>query len=178
MFRGIDMGWKTLKDHFSINHIVTSGSRSIYIGSPCVNDLVVINKETGRVVNNSTFLSLTMKEYPQLYEASPEDILQLINTQDDFEQSLIVYTYQGGEIIEKKCEQYGYPNVTHDGQLMYENTFSADKSQVIEWAIQTAEAGVRHFNQTLDRLKNDMNEVEASLIVEKDNLKKLKALSQ
>ena len=53
--------------------------------------------------------------------------------------SLPVYTYEGGEIIEHKCEAYGWPNLTDDGQVMYNNKFSSDRNEVVRWAKENAE---------------------------------------
>jgi len=36
----------------------------------------------------------------------------------------------------------GWPNVTHDGDLMYANTYSTDKGKVIEWC--EGKCRVRH----------------------------------
>jgi hypothetical protein len=68
-----------------------------------------------------------------------------------------VWTYQDGRIVEKQCEEYGWPNLTHDGQIMYENTYSPDRSKVIEWARKNAAAGrewaVEHLEETRQKLK-------------------------
>lgn len=53
---------------------------------------------------------------------------------DTFSASLPVYVFQDGQIVEKRCEAYGWPNCTHDGQCMYSNEFSEDREKVVEWA--------------------------------------------
>lgn len=72
-------------------------------------------------------------------EAGPETLRQLVQSPDSFAAAVTVYTYCGGDIIEKQCETSGWPNVTHDGEMMYENTFSTDKDQVVVWAKENAE---------------------------------------
>lgn len=146
------MGWKTLKERFGIGHIVQVTNAGIVIGSGYVSDLVTINSATGKVTENSTFAGFLRQHYPRLLSASAEDILSAISTEDTFDTSIPVYTYEGGTIIEKLCEQPSYPNVTHDGCLMYENTYSSDKSLVVQWAKRNAEAGIsliaRHIADT------------------------------
>lgn len=53
---------------------------------------------------------------------------------DVFTSSIPVFTYQDGDILEKQCEFVGCPNATHDGCLMFFNTFSTDKQHVIDQA--------------------------------------------
>jgi hypothetical protein len=47
------MGWKNIKEHFSIQHIVHIKNGKVCIGSPYINDLIIINSETGEIEKNS-----------------------------------------------------------------------------------------------------------------------------
>ena len=160
------MGWKTLKERFGIGHIVQVTSAGIVIGSGYVSDLVTINPATGKVTENSTFSGFLREHYPALLSSSADEILSAINAEDTFSTSTPVYTYTGGTIIEKLCEKPGYPNVTHDGCLMYENTYSTDKSMVVRWAKRNAEAGIslitRYIADTEKRLAEQRDELEKS----------------
>ena len=130
------MGFKNIKDHFNIDdHTVAITEKGISIGAGYIKHLVDINVTTGEVVENPTFRGFLKDKYPLLAAATPEEILRLINSSDMFEVSLPAYTFNGSEIIEKQCEAFGYPNVTHDGEQMYNNTFFEDKEQAIEKAI-------------------------------------------
>ena len=159
------MGWKTLKERFGIGHIVQVTSAGIVIGSGYVSDLVTINPATGKVTENSTFSGFLREHCPVLLSASADEILAAINAEDTFATSSPVYTYQGGTIIEKFCENPGYPNVTHDGCLMYENTYSTDRSMVVWWARRNAEAGIsiitRHIADTEKRLAEQRDDLAA-----------------
>jgi uncharacterized protein YlxW (UPF0749 family) len=98
-----------------------------------------------------------LKEYyPAILEATPEQIKALIDQEDTFERSITVYTHDNLKILTKYCEKLGYPNVTHDGVLMYEDSFSTDKDQVIEWAKQ------RHAYR-LEELQERVREKRAEL---------------
>lgn len=122
------MGWKTFKQHFKVEHLVTLADGFINIGSGYINDLVRINMSTGAVIHNQTFNNFLRNNYPNILEATPKDILALIHAEDRFSNSIPVYTYnRDGEIVEKLCEETGWPNVTHDGQMMYENSFFSTK---------------------------------------------------
>lgn len=151
------MGWKTFKAHFGIEHIVQVVGNDVLIGSPYVSDLIKVSTETGELVVNPTFARV-LNEYPALRDASPRDILALLAEPDHFEQNLVVYTfdYLTGAILEKQCEALGYPNVTHDGMLMYENRFSQDERKVARWAIASARSGVEMTCAAITRLESQL----------------------
>ena len=133
------MGWKNVKEHYRIAHQVQVCAGRICIGSSYISEIIVIGADgtlekryDGRVIED-------LVRYQREMEADPAQLRRLIEAPDTFSASLRVYTYEGGEIIEKFCECLGWPNVTHDGQMMYENTFSADREKVLAWARRNAE---------------------------------------
>jgi hypothetical protein len=93
-------------------------------------------------------------------EADPATLKRLVSSPDTFEKSIRVYTYEGAEILEKFCETPGWPNVTHDGEMMYDNTFSTDRDTVVEWAINNARAGVTVLTRQVQDLLGDLREVQ------------------
>jgi hypothetical protein len=158
------MGWKNLKEAFNIDrHHVVVQDGNIQIGSGFVHDLVVVDTQTGEVRQNKTFSDFLSKEYPALERASQARILDLIRTPDTFENSIPVFTFRDGEIIECQCEELGYPNVTHDGRIMKRNRFSSDIDEVVAWAKRDLEA----WSDMLDRRKQ---EIESELASIKDSL--------
>lgn len=126
------MGWKAFKDHFNIEHIVCIKNGKLIIGSDFVSDLVSIELSTGVVQANNTFPTFLQKHYPQLLDVESSEILILLNKEDTFSDSIKVFTYEDDVLLEKHCEKLGWPNITHDGELMYENTFSTDKYEIIK----------------------------------------------
>jgi hypothetical protein len=130
------MGWKNVKEHYRIEHIVSVyDGKGICIGSPYIHDIIVIGIDgvvTKRYDNLGSNKDLT--RYQVEFDADPEQLKRLIQLPDSFDADLTVYTYDDGEILEKKCAILGWPNITHDGHIQYENTFSEDKSKVIAWA--------------------------------------------
>jgi hypothetical protein len=161
------MGWKSLKERFGITHIVQVNGKNLFIGSGYVHDLVTIDILTGKVTENSTFKRFLLETYPDLLKAPPEEIISLLEKQDTFTHSIAVYTYDGSNIIEKQCENPGWPNVTHDGLVMYDNTFSTNKEEVVSWAKRSAKLGVKC---TLERIK-DVEEKLRTLRVQLDEYK-------
>lgn len=171
------MGWKALKDKFGIGHLVCVTEKGICIGSGYVTDLVVVHLDTGMVKENLAFQGFLEREYPALSAASPAEILELINAADSFSVSIPVYTYEGSQILEKYCEEPGWPNVTHDGCLMYENTFFASKDAAIaaarleaghllDWAnrkVQETHAELAKWQAQLSECETRCREIEAAL---------------
>lgn len=147
------MSWKNIKDHYRIGHTVQIRDGIIAIGSSYVSDLIRVTLDgklswgnLGECSSNADLI-----RYYKEMSADLDKLRELVTTPDTFAKSLPVFTWEGGEIIEKQCEEYGYPNVTHDGLLQYENTFSPDRQQVIAWAKEDARDGVKYGMENLER---------------------------
>lgn len=138
------MGWKAVRDHYRIEHAVqVVDGKGICIGSPYVHDIIVISLDRGeitRVWNDDGRGELG--RYVREMREDPFKLAELVAAEDVFERSIPVYTYDGGAIVEKQCEELGWPNVTHDGCMQFENTFSPDPGLVRTWAIKSARAGI------------------------------------
>lgn len=157
------MGWKSLKDAFSITHTVCVTEKGISIGSRTVPDLATIEASTGQVVEHKEFTGFIARNYPALAIATPAELLALVESKDQFAASIRVYTYLNGSIVEQECEHLGYPNVTHDGHRMFENTHSTDKSKVIRWAKQNAYAKLEGMQAHLHGLQEQLAACEREL---------------
>lgn len=134
------MGWKTLKERFKIESLVSVSHGEIHVGNYSMQRMFAIDIQTGELRVVRAFHWFLDARYPALKAANPAVVLEAINAVDEFSASIPVFTYHEGEIIEKQCEQLGWPNVTHDGCLMYDNTFSTDRNQVVVWAIRDMKA--------------------------------------
>ena len=167
------MGWKTFKEKFKIGHTVQITEKGLCIGSIYVHDLVVIDMETGRIKPNRTFDDFLPRNYPDLYNTLDKEILDAINAKDSFERSIPVYTYDGAEILEKFCEEFGWPNITHDGCLMYENTYFTTRKAAIEKAIKENKAGVEIVSTTLKNKRKEVEDYEGYLEEHRENIRKL-----
>lgn len=144
------MGWKNLKEHFRIRHIVCVTKAGICIGSPYVHDLLVVKADgTFQKPHQDIGENDDLRRYRTEFAADPAKVRDLLNRPDTFAASITVFTYEMGEIIEKQCEALGWPNVTHDGLLMYDNEFSDDRDQVVVWAEQNAACGAKSLRETI-----------------------------
>ena len=161
------MGWKKVKEYYRIGHIVHVTKEGICIASPSIPDLMVIGMDGAiKFLHFFTYLpggrdlNPDFHRYQTEMEADPQKLNALIAEPDRFEKSMTVYTYDDdeGEIVEKQCEEIGWPNVTHDGELMYEKTFSTDRRQVVRWAIRRARAGRNRYRDRVEEMTADLED--------------------
>lgn len=160
------MGWKAVRDHYRIDHIVQVTDDGICIGSPYIHNIIVISLDRGEIIKRDRDCwarNTSLARYEAEMDADPFKLAELVAQPDTFERSIPVYTYEGGDIIEKQCEELGYPNITHDGRMQFENTYSPDRGLVRTWAIDNAKAGI-------EWRRDDITEAERKLADAKDRL--------
>lgn len=133
------MGWKAIRDHYRIEHVVTVHGDGVEIRSPYGGAIARIDGN-GRATFETSYRGGGLERIETEITADPDAYRRLLAAEDRFESDVTVYTWRDGEILEKKCEMPGWPNVTHDGELMHENTHSTDREQAVEWALADAEA--------------------------------------
>lgn len=157
------MGYKLLRDTYKIEHIVQVldkkeyGGRVICIGSPYVHDLIVINMEGEIVKRNDGMNNNDLRRYMQEFDADPEKLKRIVQTTDAFDadKNKTVYIYDSYycRIRTEVCQEYGYPNTTNTGELMYYNTSFKNYKDALNYALRDTEYnGYRHRNE-IDRLQ-------------------------
>lgn len=167
------MGWKNFKKHFGIEHNVQMTADGLCIGSSYVHNLAVVDVATGAIRENQVFSRFLTENYPTLKQATPQEILDVLNEQDTFTKSIPIYTYEDGKIIEKQCEVLGYPNVTHDGLMMYENTFSIDKQTIIDRAKEVMTCNIKHDLRNIQELEQKLASCKDQLAIDEADLLEL-----
>lgn len=167
------MGWKNVKEAYEIGHLVCVTDKGISIGSAYVHDIIVIGMDgeiKKRYSKDGWSSNKDLIRYMAEFEDDPERLKRLIQTPDSFGSSVAVYTYQEGEVLEKVCETTGWPNVTHDGQLMYDNTFSTDKREIIEKAKSDACSGIELYGDIIKDSKEKLEKQQKRLETLETNL--------
>lgn len=153
------MGWKAVKDHYQIGHIVHVRDGLLCIGSAYISEIISVHPD-GRFKKRYDRAGghADLMRYQHEIESDSGQFAALFAATDTFVQSLPVFTYERADIRELACEEYGFPNVTHCGEIMYENTHSPDKLQVIQWAKDNAQLGVRQTQRSIDAAEIDLRE--------------------
>jgi len=72
------------------------------------------------------------------------ELKKLIDLPDTFENLKPIYTCEKGRVIKKFCEQYEYPNVCTDGDLIYENTFFINRKDAVKYCRKDARLGLKY----------------------------------
>lgn len=168
------MGWKRIKDHYQIKHIVSVNQKGcVCIGSSYIHDLIVVEPDGKISKSYEGNSNADLARYQRELDADPALLKKLLSEPDVFESAHTVYTYEGGRIIKEQCEELGWPNVTHKGDLMYENTHSADRDQVVQWAKRNALAGIRLCEKAISKAQEDIAELQRDLDQSKRDLELL-----
>lgn len=144
------MGWKNVKKHYQIQHLVSvQPDVGIQIGNVSVLDMILIDFNGEFVTRYENKDNPIFLRYQREMDADPDKLRELVQSSDTFLVSIPVYTCEDGKIIEKYCERPGWPNVTHDGCLMQQATFSTNKDVVIAWAKQYARLGKKRWEHEI-----------------------------
>lgn len=159
------MGWKTFKQKCQIEHIVHISKEHLCIGSSYSPEIVQIDLNNGKYTQDSD-MDFLKRNYPLLYQMNSDEILELIRTPDVFNENIKVYLIVGGKfakIIERECEAFGYPNCTHDGILMYDNTSFTERKDAIKYCIKDVGLALKHYQDYSKKVKKELSELEEDL---------------
>jgi hypothetical protein len=161
------MGYKNIKEHYNIGHIVEVcneemyGGRCICIGSAYAHDIIVIRIQDAKVVkrykdgkyDDGWSTNEDLARYDKAIKADEQNgiLKKLIETPDTFEKFLLVFTAKNGVVIREFCEEYGWPNTTHSGNKMYENTYFKTRKEAYACLLKDTSSGVRycHFKRNI-----------------------------
>lgn len=142
----------------------------ICIASPMCSDLLAINKETlkltyaldtfreGRKALKSEGLTAIWDKLEELIKSG--EIKYYIDGCDELKNPIPIYSIRDGNLIIKYTEELGWPNITHDGELMYENSFFKTKEEAIKYYIKTTIRGNQYDIERIeDNLKKELEHI-------------------
>lgn len=155
------MGWKNVKEHYRIGHTVQVNNKGIVIGSSYMPEIIVISLagELTKLYDTGFGSNEDLVRYQTEMLADLPKLKELIDTPDTFQTFIKVYTWSEGVILEKFCENTVWPSVTHDGELMYENTFSTDKEQVVRWAKKDVKGSLEGYTEAMEDYRQKMEKM-------------------
>ena len=158
------MGIKKLKEKYDITHIIQREKKGICIGSDYVHDLIVITPELeilkSSILSDSGALSDIYKQIKFDYETG--ELAKILEEKDIFSNLKNIWTYDRGHIIKKQCEKIGWPNLTTDGYIIYDNTFFKSRKEALKACRVDAIYSIKnlikyHFTQLFTEIKNTLN---------------------
>lgn len=167
---------ENVRTAYNIGHIVSVDDGLIRIGSGYVIDLLNINKD-GEVAWGGLGSSSidTLRRYYDALTADREKLRALIEAPDTFERSIPVYVFLGNDLVEKQCETPDWPNVTHDGMVMYNNMFSTDRNRVIEWKKEELSSTIGFLNKQVEKKKQELEDLAKEIGSMAETLKKIES---
>ncbi len=159
----LQMGWKKLRDHFRIEHFVRITPAGVCIGSSYVHDLIVVGTD-GKIRKRYERNDDLLGRYQREIEVNPDMVAALLSSPDTFERDIEIFTYDdSGEILAKRCEIPAWPNVTHDGEMIFNNTFSTDRLKVVGWAKRSADLAIDSARENLRETETQLGKRQARL---------------
>lgn len=166
------MGWKSVKEHYRIGHLVHVRDGNLMIGSEYVSEIISISPD-GRFLKRYDRSNGDLARYQREIEADVDAFVQLFAREDAFSRSLPVFTFHGGEIVEKACEERGWPNVTHDGSLMYGNEFFPTYGQALEAARSYATSVIESLRSAVAEAEGRAATLRGRLETAREDLRRL-----
>jgi len=119
------------------DELVQKDGKNIIIGNGMVSDFITI-LEDGSVKGNwmvGDGNSRYCAWFDILTKMPQEEIKELITSKDIIDGDIfVVWTATNGKLVKKECLAYGYPNITLDGYLQYDNTFFKEKRHALAFA--------------------------------------------
>jgi hypothetical protein len=170
------MGWKRVKQHYRISHVVHVSAGVICIGSVVDLEKLLISAE-GVIIKRPTLCDIELDRYLREMDEEPDTLVRLVTTPDEFDmdKSVPVYTFEGGRILEKQCEAMGWPGVTHDGMLLYETRFSRDKGLAVARAKADAQGAMRAIQADIEGQQLELKKLQSALAEAEADLAQLNA---
>lgn len=157
------MGWKSVKEHYKIEHFVCMDGLHICIGSGYIHDIIRIAL-SGEIVKRYTGSVADLNRYMREMDADPIMLKKLVEQVDAFDVSVPVFTYDSeSNVVELQAEKIGYPNVTHDGRMMYDNTYFATREKAEVAALSNAQSVIGHLNSRIHYMQDEMGGLRSRL---------------
>jgi hypothetical protein len=172
------MGWKAVRDHYGIDHIVsinTDGNLSI--SSAYISNIIVVRPDGKILEGFGKTDSKIINGLLDKFANEPGVIRSLLETPDTFSKSIPVYKCSRGVLVEKFCEKLGWPNCTHDGELMHNNVFYESKEDAVASGIRQCESWIELLDSQILQLRADLQNAVSEIAGYRSNLEILKSTS-
>jgi hypothetical protein len=159
---------------------------SICIGSPMCSDLISLDIKTFKMryamdTFNEGPSSLKNRELIFISDKLEElidngNINKIIQGQDKLDSPIPVYKIHEGNLIETFTDCYGYPNITIDGILMYDNEYFKTKEEAIQNGIEDNEYLIGSYNSRVKEKELEIARLNTDISVMEQYILKLKLL--
>lgn len=158
----------------------------VAVGSPMCHNLLAVDKDTLRVtyaldtfhrgreaIGNAELTFIWDRLHELIATGEIKDIIEGV---DQLSAPLPVYTIENGELIETTTDQYGWPNTTFDGLMMYDNTYFKNKHEALSSGIDNETSHLEWTGRKLVELELELEELRENRLKHLGYLDNLKTL--
>jgi len=121
-------------------------------------------------------IHLISKKLEELSSSGELDIL--ISKNDIIKNAKPVWYEKNGIIIKSYCAHYGWPNTTHDGYMMYNESHFKTKREALDKAIGKINRQIKRLDSTIEEKINSLSEERRKRAIHKTNLNKFNKMKE
>lgn len=154
-------------------YLVANYGKYIGVGSPLCHNLFSVDKATltlnyalsfGREDVRDKFVREGNAEFIFIWDKlrgliDNGQMREIINGVDEIENPLPVFTVSNRQLIETFTDAYGYPNLTINGDQMYDNSWFDTKEKAIEYGKRESESAIKMYGERANDLEADLHKV-------------------
>lgn len=156
-------------------YTVSNHDTYLAIGGPYCHDLLAVDVKTLKIKialdtfrEGRKYLQRSNGEMLFIYDTlvkliESNQIQDILIGDDEIENPIDVYTVKNGELIKTQTDKVGWPNLTKEGWLMYDNTFFTNIDDAIDYGIREYTAWKQLHIEQLDELKEKIKEREEKI---------------
>jgi hypothetical protein len=104
------------------------------------------------------------------------EIKSIIEGNDPTDGMFPVYSCDDGEVVERFADEFGWPHSTHDGVLMYNNTFFRTREEAIKYGIRDLSYGLESITESIEGKEEQLQSMKQRRDRYAESIKHLKAM--
>ena len=165
-------------------YLVHYSGNKVCIGSGYISELITVDGTTlnlrcSLIPNNRSALRHDELEFiwDKLEELIKNGKMRdIINGNDPTDDMIPVYSVDEGELIEEYTDKIEWPNITHTGKLIYQNTHFTNKKDALKNGIKNHNLHIEYINECINNTKKDLERLELNKVRTIDQLQTFKIL--
>jgi hypothetical protein len=167
-------------------YILSDHADYIAVGGPLCHDLISVDKNPIRFrrlaldygnKGRSSLDGELLLIYDKLDELMKSgELAEIIEGKDEIENPLPVYWVEDGQLNESATDAHGWPNLTEEGILMYNNTHFPTKEQALKKGISEYESRVKWCAESVEERAKQLLEATERAAEASKQLEHLKSL--
>ena len=141
-----------LKSGYAVAYYESKEGDYIGIGNGYIHDLIHFDLNKKKIKQkNSENVDLLRIKSRLLDIITKEEFQQIINDNDEIENPITIYYEKDGEILETQCAEYGWPNTTIDGRMIYNNVYFETEMEAKYSAVKACILGIEITQDSIER---------------------------